>query len=83
MDNVLQAVLQLTLGLVGIVGVVLLLDRIEDNLVNGDQGGTARATTRGWWRKLRRTGAKVPEAVAPATAPVAGAEGLDVTTRQP
>ncbi|MFD2083161.1 hypothetical protein SAMN05421678_103235 [Actinopolymorpha cephalotaxi] len=83
MDNVLQAVLQLTLGLVGIVGVVLLLDRIEDNLVRGEQPGARRAEARSWWRKVKRTGAKVPEAVVPATVPVAGAEGLDMTTRQP
>ncbi|NYH92738.1 hypothetical protein [Actinopolymorpha rutila] len=82
MGNVLQAVLQLTLGLAGIVAVVLLLDRIEDNLVSGRHRGRARAQARGWWRKVKRTGAKVPEAVAPATVPVAGAEGLDVATRR-
>ncbi|SDS20900.1 hypothetical protein [Actinopolymorpha singaporensis] len=83
MANVLQAVLQLTLGLIGIVAVVLLLDRIEDNLVTGRHRGRGRAEARSWWRKAKRTGAKVPEAVAPATAPVAGAEGLAVTRRQP
>jgi hypothetical protein len=62
--------------------VVLLLDRIEDNLVSGRHRGRGRAEARTWWRRMRRTGAN-PEAVAPATAPVAGAEGLDLPRRQP